>query len=81
MFNQQQIRQAESTAPELEQEARPTTPTPSETASAKSVMENTDIYYMPENFQKSNQVAGHNMNVSGVVVLILGILFLLLKKY
>ncbi len=78
MFNQQQLRQAESSAPELDQEARPAAPTATEAASAKSVMENTDIYYMPENFQKSNQVAGHNMNVSGVVVLILGILFLLL---
>ncbi len=78
MFNQQQLRQAESSAPELDQEARPAAPSAAENASAKSVMENTDIYYMPENFQKSNQVAGHNMNVSGVVVLILGILFLLL---
>lgn len=77
MFNQDQIKQAGTSAPEAELETRPKAPA-EDAASAKSAMENTDIYYMPENFQKNNQVAGHNMNVSGVVILILGILFLLL---
>lgn len=77
MFNQDQIKQAEASSVETELDTRPAAPV-QDAASAKAAMENTDIYYMPENFQKNNQVAGHNMNVSGVVILILGILFLLL---
>ncbi len=79
MFNQQQLKQAENPLSEQDKEvSRPSVPLAEDPASAKAAMENTDIYYMPENFQKNNQVAGHNMNVSGVVVLVLGILFLLL---
>ncbi len=78
MFNQQQLRQIEANAlPEDNVEARPVSAS-AELAADKSSMDNTDIYYMPENFQKNNQVAGRNMNVSGVVVLILGILFLII---
>jgi len=78
MFSQQQIKEVEASAPATnENEQKPVNPT-ADAASAKSVMENTDIYYMPENFQKNNQVAGRNMNVSGIVVLVLGILFLVL---
>jgi len=80
MFNQQQLRQIE-TAAENESEQIPeqeirTAQAPEAQSGGKSVMENADIYYMPENFQKNNKVAGRNVNISGIVILILGILFL-----
>lgn len=79
MFNQQQLRQAaDSPVQDLEQDLRQQAAPAPDPAAAKAAMENTDIYYMPENFQKNNQVAGKNMNISGVVMLIVGILFLII---
>ncbi len=82
MFNQQQLRQIETAAvndAEQNPEQEISAPQPSDTQSGgKSVMENADIYYMPENFQKNNKVAGRNINISGIVILILGILFLVI---
>ncbi|MCX6792406.1 MAG: hypothetical protein NTY12_00035 [Candidatus Falkowbacteria bacterium] len=80
MFNQQQLQQAGSGLPNIDptNEAKSAPKTSEQSAVTKPALENTDIYYMPENFQKNNQVAGHNINVSGVVVLILGILFLII---
>jgi uncharacterized protein YggU (UPF0235/DUF167 family) len=79
MFNQQQLKQVDQTPDsDPEMEMRPAAVPVNDPAATKAMMENTDIYYMPENFQKNNQVAGHNKNVSGIVVLILGILFLII---
>lgn len=83
MFNQQQLRQIDAATgneiePGAEPEVRPSATPAEEQTAGKSVMENADIYYMPENFQKNNQVAGRNINVSGIVILILGILFLVI---
>lgn len=80
MFNQQQLQQAGS-GPinnELDKEPKINPGVDEQATGAKSALDNTDIYYMPENFQKNNQVAGHNTNVSGIVVLFLGILFLII---
>jgi len=81
MFNQQQLQQA-GPVPlnnETNKEVKsPVTNINEPATGAKPVDDNTDIYYMPENFQKNNQVAGRNMNVSGVVILILGIIFLII---
>jgi len=78
MFNQQQIHQVENTAQNDLDQTMKAAPLSEEPTNNKSVMENTDIYYMPENFQKNNDVAGRNINVSGIVILVLGILFLVL---
>jgi hypothetical protein len=79
MFNQEQLKQVDSTPDNKANQDIPVTKNQTDqTTSAKSSLENTDIYYMPENFQKNNQVAGHNMNISGIVVLVLGIIFLII---
>ncbi len=73
MFNQDQLHSVESSAPAA---PAPAPVMPSEgNDSAKT--DNADIYYMPENFQKNNKVAGKNTNISGVWVLVVSIFFLL----
>jgi len=80
MFNQQQLQQASATTPAKEEPKPGFSPGPAtkpEPSPTKPTIENTDIYYMPENFQKNNQVAGSSTNISVVVILILGIIFLM----
>lgn len=69
MFNQNQLDAVASTSP---------TPTPTAplTEGDKVSLDNTDIYYMPENFQKNNQVAGKDNNIRGVWVLVSAIILL-----
>ncbi len=83
MFNQDQLRQVDpnvNKATPLNQAPQtntaPTSPN-QPTEANKGSLDNTDIYYMPENFQKNNHVAGKNINISGIVVLILGIFFVI----
>lgn len=80
MFNQEKLAQAGSNPinDQIEREEKISVQTNDQSTGPKPIPENTDIYYMPENFQKNNQVAGRNINVSGVVILILGILFLII---
>lgn len=46
--------------------------------SAPLSVENADIYYMPENFQKNNQVAGKTTSIRGIWVLITVIALLII---
>lgn len=87
MFNQQQIQQAgpvpvntnaKTDASGVNKDIKTQAAVSPQAAGTKPALENTDIYYMPENFQKNNQVAGRSMNVSGVLVLVLGIVFLII---
>ncbi len=81
MFDQNQLNAVEQATP------RPITP-PSGTAAVPPIttvapppgisVDNADIYYMPENFQKNNQVAGKNTAIRGIWVLVTIILLLVL---
>lgn len=73
MFNQDQLHSVEAGAPAATAAKPMMSPENPEVVKP----DNTDIYYMPENFQKNNTVAGKNTNISGIWVLIVSIFFLL----
>ncbi len=70
MFNQDQLHTVEASSP--------VTAVPQQREGDKANVDNTDIYYMPENFQKRNDVAGRNTNIKGVWVLIITIILLVM---
>lgn len=72
MFNQNQLHSVEATSPT----STPPVPPLKETATDGAV-ENTEIYYMPDNFRKNNQVAGHKVHIPGVWVLVITIFLLI----
>lgn len=89
MFDQSQLHAVEQntprpTTPPAGPAPRPVVSAPASTASTLPASspanpgENADIYYMPENFQKNNQVAGRNTSIPGIWVLAIVILILIL---
>ena len=75
MFNQNQLHTVETNSPV----SAPATPVSKETAGKdpEGTIENTEIYYMPDNFRKNNQVAGKKIHIPGSWVLIITIFLLI----
>jgi hypothetical protein len=74
MFNQNQLHSVEATSPTV---TPPVPPNKDKTMSNTETVENTEIYYMPDNFRKNNQVAGHKVHIPGVWVLVITIFLLI----
>ncbi len=75
MFNQNQLHTVETNSPV----PAPVTPTSKEVPGKEpaGTIENTEIYYMPDNFRKNNQVAGKKIHIPGSWVLIITIFLLI----
>lgn len=71
MFNENQLHAVDDTTP-------PATPPPLPKATAEANVENTEIYYMPDNFRKSNHTVRKQTTIPGTWVLGVSIFLLIL---
>lgn len=71
MFNENQLHAVEENTP-------PSTPPPLPKDEAAAAVDNTEIYYMPDNFRKNNPTARKKTNIPGIWVLGASIILLIL---
>jgi hypothetical protein len=71
MFNENQLHAVEENTP-------PATPPPLPKADAQASVDNTEIYYMPDNFRKNNHTARKKVSIPGTWVLGVSIILLVL---